>query len=129
LCKFSRSVNHRFLKSPAIPLATKSLKALSISQPRPAVMGGLKFSPQALRSLRERRALLAFRHAGETAMQLGHGESPELLHRHYKGMATETEAVEFWKIAPAAAPENILEMKTAAPSGKAKAKAQARKKA
>ena len=73
--------------------------------------------------------MLAFRHAGETAMQLGHGVSPELLHRHYKGMATEAEAVEFWKIAPAAAPENILEMKTAAPSSKAQAKAQARKKA
>ena len=60
-------------------------------------------------------------------MQLGHGASPELIHRHYKGMATEAEAVELWKIAPAAAPENILEMKTAAPSSKAKA--QARKKA
>ena len=92
-------------------------------------MGGLKFSPQALRSLRERRALLVFRHAGEMAMQLGQGGSPELLHRHYKGMATEAEAVEFWKIAPAAAPENILEMKTAAPSSKAKAQAKARKKA
>jgi hypothetical protein len=68
--------------------------------------------------------LLAFRHAGETAMQLGHGGSPELLHRHYKGMATEAEAVEFWKIAPAAAPENILEMKTGAPSSKAQAQAQ-----
>jgi len=60
-------------------------------------------------------------------MRLGHGASPELLHRHYKGMATEAEAVEFWKIEPAAAPENIFEIKTAAPSRKVKA--QARKKA
>jgi integrase len=57
--------------------------------------------------------LLAFRHAGETAMQLGHGGSPELLHRHYKGMATEAEAVEFWKITPDAAPENVVAMQAA----------------
>lgn len=66
--------------------------------------------------------LLAFRHAGETAMQLGHGGSPELLHRHYKGMATEAEAVEFWKIAPAAAPENVVAMKPADVSGEEKAR-------
>ena len=47
--------------------------------------------------------LLAFRHAGETAMQLGHGGSPELLHRHYKGIGTEAQAKAFWKIRPAKA--------------------------
>lgn len=45
--------------------------------------------------------LAAFRHAGETALQLGHGGSPELLHRHYKGITTEAEALKFWKIRPA----------------------------
>lgn len=44
--------------------------------------------------------LLAFRHAGETALQLGHGGSPELLHRHYKGTATEAQAKAFWAIRP-----------------------------
>jgi len=47
--------------------------------------------------------LLAFRHAGETALQLGHGGSPELLHRHYKGVGTEKQAKAFWKIRPAKA--------------------------
>ncbi|MES2438616.1 MAG: site-specific integrase [Verrucomicrobiota bacterium] len=54
--------------------------------------------------------LLAFRHAGETALQLGHGQSPELLHRHYKGIATEAEAVAFWAIRPAAGPANVIPM-------------------
>lgn len=44
--------------------------------------------------------LLAFRHAGETALQLGHGGSPEILHRHYKGTATESQANAFWAIRP-----------------------------
>lgn len=67
--------------------------------------------------------LLAFRHAGETALQLGHGGSPEMLHRHYKGMATEAEALAFWAIQPAAAPENVVAMKPAETS-----KARARRK-
>lgn len=73
--------------------------------------------------------LLAFRHAGETALQLGHGGSPELLHRHYKGMATEAEAVAFWKITPAAAPENVVAMKPTAKATTGKTKARNRKKA
>jgi integrase len=52
--------------------------------------------------------LLAFRHAGETALQLGHGESPELLHRHYKGIATEAEAKAFWAIRPKGAAKNVV---------------------
>jgi integrase len=44
--------------------------------------------------------LLAFRHAGETALQLGHGGSPDMLHRHYKGVATEAQAKAFWSIRP-----------------------------
>lgn len=54
--------------------------------------------------------LLAFRHAGETAMQLGHGGSPELLHRHYKGVGTEAQAKAFWAIRPARA-RNVITMK------------------
>ena len=52
--------------------------------------------------------LLAFRHAGETALQLGHGQSPELLHRHYKGIASEAEARAFWAIRPATGPANVI---------------------
>lgn len=57
--------------------------------------------------------LLAFRHAGETALQLGHGGSPEMLHRHYKGIASEAEALAFWAIRPAAGPGNVVAMKSA----------------
>ena len=51
--------------------------------------------------------LLAFRHAGETALQLGHGQSPELLHRHYKGIASEAEALAFWDVRPSIIPANV----------------------
>jgi integrase len=53
--------------------------------------------------------LLAFRHAGETSMQLGHGGSPEVLHRHYKGVSTEQEAKAFWAILPTT-PENVVSL-------------------
>ncbi|MBK1815003.1 hypothetical protein JIN84_05215 [Luteolibacter yonseiensis] len=56
--------------------------------------------------------LLAFRHAGETSIQLGHGGSPELLHRHYKGISTEAEAKAFWAIRPTAKTENVTNIKT-----------------
>ncbi len=52
--------------------------------------------------------LIGFRHAGETAIQLGHGGSPEMLHRHYKGIASEAEAKAFWSIRPAAGPANVV---------------------
>lgn len=65
--------------------------------------------------------LLAFRHAGETALQLGHGGSPELLHRHYKGMAVAAEAVAFWKIRPAGTPDNVMMMDAADQDAPAKA--------
>lgn len=54
--------------------------------------------------------LLRFRHAGETALQLGHGGSPELLHRHYKGIGTAAEAKAFWKIRPRTKPANVIRM-------------------
>jgi integrase len=52
--------------------------------------------------------LIGFRHAGETSIQLGHGGSPELLHRHYKGIASEAEAKAFWAIRPAEVAENVI---------------------
>jgi integrase len=57
--------------------------------------------------------LLAFRHAGETSLQLGHGGSPEMLHRHYKGIASETEAKAFWEIRPTR-PSNVVPMEMSA---------------
>lgn len=73
--------------------------------------------------------LLAFRNAGETALQLGHKGDPELLHNQYVGEATEAEAVEFWKIKPAAAPENVVAMKANPGAAADKSKARNRKKA
>ena len=72
--------------------------------------------------------LLAFRHAGETALQLGHGGSPEMLHRHYKGIASEQEAVAFWAIRPAAGAANVIPMEaqTVADSTKSKKERKAR---
>ena len=60
--------------------------------------------------------LLSFRHAGETALQLGHGGSPELLHRHYKGIAAEAEAKAFWSIRPAGGAANVIPFKDAKPA-------------
>lgn len=60
--------------------------------------------------------LLNFRHAGETALQLGHGGSPELLHRHYKGIASESEANEFWSIMPAGGAANVILFKNERPA-------------
>ena len=54
--------------------------------------------------------LLAFRHAGETSIQLGHGGSPEMLHRHYKGIGTAAQAKAFWAIRPAKA-KNVVSIK------------------
>lgn len=61
--------------------------------------------------------LLAFRHAGETALQLGHKGGPELLHSTYAGVGTEAQAKEFWAIRPATVPGNVVPM-TAAPEVK-----------
>lgn len=52
--------------------------------------------------------LLAFRHTGETSIQLGHGDSPELLHRHYKGIASEAGAGAFWEIRPVGSLANVI---------------------
>ena len=52
--------------------------------------------------------LLAFRHAGETAMQLGHKGGPELLHSTYAGVGTENQALAYWATRPATVPENIV---------------------
>jgi integrase len=55
--------------------------------------------------------LMAFRHAGETSIQLGHGGSPDMLHRHYKGLATEKDAKAYWKIRPAQEAKNVVSIK------------------
>lgn len=52
--------------------------------------------------------LLAFRHAGETAMQLGHKGGPELLHSTYAGVGTEKDALAYWAIRPATVPANVV---------------------
>jgi integrase len=72
--------------------------------------------------------LLAFRHAGETALQLGHKGGPELLHSTYAGVGTETQAKEFWAIRPAGVPGNVVSM-TAPPDVPAAEKPQPKKKA
>jgi integrase len=54
--------------------------------------------------------LLAFRHAGETALQLGHKGGPELLHSTYAGVGTEAQAKAFWAIRPAAPADNVVAM-------------------
>ena len=51
-------------------------------------------------------------------MPLGHGGSPEMLHRHYKGMATEAEAKAFWNIHPDK-PANVVEYAPSKPEAKA----------
>jgi integrase len=53
---------------------------------------------------------LAFRNSGETSIQLGHGGSPELLHKHYEGVATEAQAKAFWAIRPTEA-KNVVQIK------------------
>jgi integrase len=53
------------------------------------------------------------RHAGETALQLGHGGSPELLHRHYRGLASKADAKAFWAIRPAGGAPNVIPFKPA----------------
>lgn len=62
--------------------------------------------------------LEAFRHAGETSLQLGHGGNPEMLNSHYKGIATEAEAAQFWAIRPDTLPEpeNVVAMHEPAPA-------------
>jgi integrase len=58
-----------------------------------------------------------FQDAGKTSMQLGHGESPTMLHAHYASFATDTEAAAFWKIRPNTLPQpgNVIPMTSAAP--------------
>lgn len=43
---------------------------------------------------------LKFRHAGETAMQMGHSGDPDILFNHYTAEATETAAKAFWNTRP-----------------------------
>jgi integrase len=51
--------------------------------------------------------LLAFRDPGETALQLGHGGNPRLLHSRYKCSATKAEAEAHWNVLPDEEADNI----------------------
>lgn len=68
--------------------------------------------------------LLAFRHAGETAMQLGHKDDPAMLHAHYRGVGTEKEALAFWAIRPAT-PANVVPIQKPKDGAEAKAETKA----
>jgi len=58
-----------------------------------------------------------FQDAGKTSMQLGHGQSPTMLHAHYASFATDAEAAAFWKIRPDTLPQpgNVIPMTDTAP--------------
>ena len=43
----------------------------------------------------------AFRDAGATALNLGHGRGLEILERHYRGLVPKTVARDYWRIFPA----------------------------
>ena len=42
----------------------------------------------------------AFRNAPATALNLGHGRSPDMLDRHYKGLISRAEAEKHWRLLP-----------------------------
>lgn len=48
--------------------------------------------------------LHGFQDAGKTSLQLGHGESPEMLNAHYAAFATDEDAAAFWAIRPETLP-------------------------
>lgn len=100
-------------------VAAAKAKADGNEPPRPFPV---PMPPNAARHCFATFHLLAFRHAGETALQLGHGGSPEMLHRHYKGIATEAEAHDFWAIRPATPADNVVPMTSPAEAAEAKSK-------
>lgn len=83
------------------PVATGTTMARRYALEKIDKASGVKLPKNAARHSFATYHLLAFRHAGETSIQLGHGGSPELLHRHYKGIGTEKQAKAFWAIRPA----------------------------
>jgi integrase len=56
--------------------------------------------------------LHGFQDAGKTSLQLGHGESPEMLNAHYASYATDEEAAAFWAIRPETLPQpgNVISL-------------------
>lgn len=58
-----------------------------------------------------------FQDAGKTSLQLGHGESPEMLNAHYAAFATDEDAAAFWEIRPDTLPQpgNIIPLNEPAP--------------
>ncbi|BCX49843.1 hypothetical protein HAHE_37510 [Haloferula helveola] len=91
----------------------KTIKAIDAAAQKRAK--GKKFQPFSMPKNAARHSfatfhLLAFRHPGETSLQLGHGGSPELLHRHYRGISSEKEAKAFWSIRPSK-PKNVTSIR------------------
>lgn len=82
------------------PITDKTTEARRYALEQAEKAAGVSLPKNAARHSFATFHLLAFRHAGETALQLGHGGSPELLHRHYKGVGTEAQAKAFWAIRP-----------------------------
>jgi hypothetical protein len=51
-------------------------------------------------------------HEGRTAAWAGN--SPDMIHRHYKGLVSKADAAQFWAISPSASKAKILKMPKAA---------------
>jgi integrase len=58
-----------------------------------------------------------FQDAGKTSLQLGHGESPEMLNAHYAAFATDEDAAAFWDLRPEtlSQPGNVIPLNEPAP--------------
>lgn len=92
------------------PITDKTDMARRYALEQAEKLAGVSLPKNAARHSFATYHLLAFRHAGETALQVGHGGSPELLHRHYKGVGTEAQAKAFWAIRPTEA-KNVVSIK------------------
>jgi len=54
-----------------------------------------------------------YQDAGKTAAILGHVNGADVLYKHYRGLATQKEAAQYWKIRPEATGGALLQFKTA----------------
>jgi integrase len=64
------------------------------------VLGLEKWPPDVLRHTFATYHVAAFNDPGKTSLLLGHEGNPSLLHRHYRGLATQAEAIKFWNLRP-----------------------------
>jgi len=116
------------------PLApqTEMARRYALAQAKPAMPEGFAPPSNWARHTFATMHLHEFNDAGKTSMQLGHGESPTMLHAHYASFATDAEAAAFWAIRPETLPQpgNVIQLTTPAPEAAAPATAkQGRKKA